>query len=210
MLLNFCDSSLRTEVKGSAVSTEGYEVENLVNKSEKGFMAYACIKPPVHVDFHFIANIRISHIIIWPSVGAQKSSGFQILSKSTDEINTLYTSISTGYLKSSHSGILFQRSDIDPMKISSPSNFFQRRLKSTDLRLINFVSKLRICIQKTENSVPALGKVEIWGEVSPQCGKDVVASICSLWSQRNVSKPVFIDNRKSLTKTDSNTTPTKK
>lgn len=195
MLLNFCDPSLRTEVKCSTVSTEGYEVENLLNKSEKGFMVYSCIKPPIHVDFHFICNIRISHIIIWPSVGAQKSCGFQILSKFSDEINVAYTPISNGYLNPSHSGIIFHRSDIDPSTISSPSNFLQCRLKSSNVRLVNLVNKLRISIMKTANSVPALGKIEIWGNVSPQCGKDVIATVCSLWSQRNICPTVFIDNK---------------
>lgn len=197
MLLNFCDSSLRTEVKCSTISTEGHEVENLVNKSQKGFMVYSCIKPPIHVDFHFICNIRISHIIIWPSVGAQKSSGFQIHTKSTDEITVSYTCISSnGYLNPSHSGIVFCRSDLDPTTISSPSNFLQSRLKSSNLRLVNFVNKLRISIVKTANSVPALGKVEIWGHVSPQCGKDVIATVCSLWSQRNnVCATVSIDKK---------------
>ena len=205
MLLNFCDPSLRTEVKCSTVSTEGYEVENLVNKSENGFMVYSCIKPPVHVDFHFVCNIRISHIIIWPSIGAQKSSGFQILAKSSDDTNTLYTTISNGYLKSFHSGILFHRSDIDPTKIYSPLNFLQCRMKSSESRLINYISKLRISVVKTENSVPALGKVEIWGNVSPQCGKDVVASIYSLWSQRNIFESVFDDKNEIPSKSDINT-----
>ncbi|XP_051160046.1 RING finger protein 37 [Leptopilina boulardi] len=204
MLINFCDPSLRTEVKCNTISTEGYDVENLVNKSQNGFMVYSCIKPPIHVDFQFICNIRISHIIIWPNVGAQKSSGFQIHTKSSDEITILYTCISNGYLNSSHSGIIFHRNDMDPSIISSPSNFLQCRLKSSNLRLVNYVNKLRISIVKTENSVSALGKVEIWGYVSPQCGKDVIATVCSLWSQRNVSSIVHNDNNKREESTSKN------
>ncbi|EFN83981.1 RING finger protein 37 [Harpegnathos saltator] len=47
--------------------------------------------------------------------------------------------------------------------------------------LITYTHGLRITICKTDNSVPALGRIEVWGTVSPRCGKDVVASVHTLW-----------------------------
>lgn len=190
MLVNFCDSSLRTDVTCSTVSTEGYEVENLVNNSEKGFLAYACIKPPVSVDFSFICNIQINHVIVWPQTGAQKSCGFQLSVKSTDSSNQPFTDVSTAYLKKEENGVLFYRRDIvNYEEISVPSTFLKRYIKTVNV--VNYVNVVRLRIVKTDNSVPAIGKIEIWGTVSPKCGKDVASNVMSLWINRhaNLSPP---------------------
>lgn len=62
MLFNFCDPRLRPEIQCSTVSTEGYEVTNLITGTDKGFLAYACIKPPINIDVTFICNICIYNI----------------------------------------------------------------------------------------------------------------------------------------------------
>ncbi|EFN66109.1 RING finger protein 37 [Camponotus floridanus] len=183
MLLNFCDPRLRPEIKCSTISTEGYEVTNLINDSCKGFLAYSCIKPPVHIDITFLCNIRINHILIWPSVGSQKSSGFQLYCKNTNDCNTPYTLLSSGFLSPSDAGLLFYPSDIKPEKIPAPANFLKRYIKVWIGHLTSYAHVLRITICKTEKSVPALGKIEVWGTVSPRCGKDIVANVYTLWSK---------------------------
>ncbi|XP_050449583.1 RING finger protein 37 [Cataglyphis hispanica] len=184
MLLNFCDPRLRPEIKCNTISTEGYEVTNLISDSCKGFLAYSCIKPPVHIDITFLCNIRINHILIWPSVGSQKSSGFQLYSRSTNDISTPYTLLSSGFLSPSDAGLLFYPNNIDPAKIDTPANFLKRYIKVSMQHLTMYAHVLRITVCKTEKSVPALGKIEIWGTVSPRCGKDVVASVYTLWTKQ--------------------------
>ncbi|XP_014469497.1 PREDICTED: RING finger protein 37 [Dinoponera quadriceps] len=183
MLFNFCDPRLRPEIKCSSISTEGYEVTNLISDSCKGFLAYSCIKPPIHIDITFLCNIRINHILIWPSVGSQKSSGFQLYSRNTNDENTPYILLSNGYLSHCDAGLLFHPADIDVKEIPVPKNFLKRYIKRSMQYLSAYTHDLRITICKTENSVPALGKIEVWGTVSPRCGKDVVASVYTLWSK---------------------------
>ncbi|CAL1673554.1 unnamed protein product [Lasius platythorax] len=187
MLLNFCDPRLRPEIKCSTISTEGYEVTNLISGSCKGFLAYSCIKPPVHIDITFLCNIRINHILIWPSVGSQKSSGFQLYCRNTNDHSTPHTLLSSGFLSTSDAGLLFYPNDIDPAKILTPANFLKRYIKISMQQLTMYAHVLRITICKTEKSVPALGKIEVWGTVSPRCGKDVVASVYTLWTQHQAT-----------------------
>ena len=185
MLLNFCDPRLRPEIQCSTVSTEGYEVNNLISDSDKGFLAYACIKPPVNIDITFLCNIHINHILIWPCVGSQKSSGFQLYAKTSNDTSVPYGLLAAGFLDHSNAGLLFYPSDVNHETIAAPPNFLKRYIKPSLRYLATYMSNLRICVCKTENSVPALGKIEVWGTVSPRCGKDTVASIYTLWSKQH-------------------------
>lgn len=205
MLLNFCDPRLRPEIKCSTISTEGYEVTNLIGVANKGFLAYSCMKPPVDIDITFLCNIRINHILIWPSVGSQKSSGFQLYGSNTNDFNTPYTLLSTGFLSPSDDGLLFYPSEVDPAKISVPPNFLKRYIKISLRHLTMYTHVLRITICKTEKSVPALGKIEVWGTVSPRCGKDVVASVHTLWTKPPAVLTLPITECKTAT-TSANTT----
>ncbi|CAK9795276.1 RING finger protein 37 [Anthophora plagiata] len=211
MFFNFCDPRLRPEIQCSTVSTEGYEITNLINDSDKGFLAYACIKPPVNIDITFLCNICVSHILIWPQVGLQKSSGFQLYAKTSNDNSVPYSLLATGFLNSSNTGLLFYPHNVNHETISVPENFLKRYIKPSLCYLSTYISSLRICICKTENSVPALGKIEVWGTVSPRCGKDTVASIFTLWSKQqstileSVEKPevtnlpvTTIDNNKEI------------
>ncbi|XP_011165030.1 RING finger protein 37 isoform X2 [Solenopsis invicta] len=182
MLLNFCDPRLRPEIKCSAINTDGYEVTNLINGSCKGYLAYSCIKPPIHIDITFLCNISINHVLIWPSVGSQKSSGFQLCSRNTTDSSIPYTVLSSGFLGPNDTGVLFYSGDLNPSEIPTPANFLRRYIKVSLAPLTTYAHVLRITICKTEKSVPALGKVEVWGTVSSRCGKDVVASVHTLWA----------------------------
>ncbi|KAJ8687838.1 hypothetical protein QAD02_023632 [Eretmocerus hayati] len=112
MLVNFCDASLRTEVTCSTISTEGHDVTNLTNNSCKGFLAYSCIKPPVSIDFSFICNVQVTHVIIWPQIGAQKSCGFKLSFKSSDASDECFTDVSTGFIQKEETGLLCYRRDL--------------------------------------------------------------------------------------------------
>ncbi|XP_076631861.1 RING finger protein 37 [Colletes latitarsis] len=184
MLFNFCDPRLRPEIECSTVSTEGHEVSNLINESDKGFLAYACIKPPVNIDISFLCNVSINHILIWPHVGSQKSSGFQLYAKTSNDSSVPYSLLGSGFLNHSNAGLLFCSSNVNHETISVPQNFLKLHIKPSLRYLTTYLSNLRVCICKTENSVPALGKIEVWGTVSPRCGKDTVASICTLWCKQ--------------------------
>lgn len=186
MLVNFCDRRLCPKIGCNTISTEGYEITNLINNSCKGFLAYSCIKPPVHIDIIFMCNIKINHVLIWPAVGAQKSSGFQLYSRTDDTSCTL---LSTGYLNPCDNGLLFYPADVDLRKISTPENFLKRYIKVSKRNLTTNTAGLRISICKTQNSVPALGKIEVWGTVSASCKTNIMKNVYALWSQYEI--PLF-------------------
>ncbi|XP_076164539.1 RING finger protein 37 isoform X2 [Ptiloglossa arizonensis] len=198
MLFNFCDPRLRPEIECSTVSTEGHEVSNLISDSDKGFLAYACIKPPVNIDITFLCNVSINHILVWPHVGSQKSSGFQLYAKTSNDNSVPYSLLATSFLDHSNAGLLFCLSD--HKAISVPHNFLKQHIKPSLRYLTTCLSNLRVCICKTENSVPALGKIEVWGTVSPRCGKDTVATICTLWCKQQSVTSEAVDKQSSVSK----------
>ncbi|XP_046735556.1 RING finger protein 37 [Diprion similis] len=193
MLLNFCHPCLRPEISCSTISTEGYDVKNLVSESSQGFLAYACIKPPINIDLTFICNVEISRVIVWPSVGSQKSSGFQLMAKSTTDIGAPYSTLSNAYLSDAQGGVIFYRRDINETLTSVPNGFLQRYIKISDHHAVNKATNLRLCIVKTENSVPAIGRIEVWGRVARYCGRDVIAGVNSLWTQEHSPSIPIID-----------------
>jgi len=93
--------------------------------------------------------------------------------------------MSSGRLSLHDTGLLFYSNDIDSTGILTPPNFLRCRIKASKGPVTTkYAHVLRITIYKTENSVPALGKVQVWGTVSPHCGKDVVASVHVLWAEQ--------------------------
>ena len=188
MLINFCRSCVNPSVNCSTVSNDGYEVTNLISDSNKGFLAYSAIKPPIHIDFTFVCAIQLIRVLIWSSVGAQKSSGFELSVKSHDNSSLEYRKVSSGFLSHEHSGILFYRRDISQGGYRAPKNFLDRYIQISQGGVDN-VRNLRISILKTANSVPAIGRVEIWGRVSTFCGKDIQAYVHGLWQNGNVQQP---------------------
>ncbi|KAI4504386.1 hypothetical protein M0802_000857 [Mischocyttarus mexicanus] len=189
VLMNFCAPCLQPKVTCDTISTDGYEVTNLIQDPCKGFLAYSCIKPPVQIVFTFPCNIQIHHICIWPSVGPQKSSGFQIYAK-TDNDSMPYTLLSNGCLSANDCGVLFYAANVNPANISIGPNFLQRYLKGSAQYIVSQTKSLKVSIFKTQNSVPALGKIEIWGSVSSNTSRDVIANVEALWSA--AQKSVFL------------------
>ncbi|XP_012268333.2 RING finger protein 37 [Athalia rosae] len=193
MLLNFCHPCLRPEISCSTISTEEYDVTNLISGSSKGFLAYSCIKPPINIDLNFICNVQIIRVIIWPAVGSQKSSGFQLLARSTNDPKVPFATLSSAFLNN-ESGVLFYRRDINETLTSVPPGFLARYIKISDQQAVNRASSLRLCIVKTENSVPAIGRIEVWGRASRCCGRDVIAEVNALWTQEH--SPCISESKK--------------
>ncbi|XP_015175951.1 PREDICTED: RING finger protein 37 [Polistes dominula] len=179
--MNFCAPCLQPKVTCDTISTEGYEVTNLIEDPCKGFLAYSCIKPPVQIVFTFPCNIQIHHICIWPSVGSQKSSGFQVYAK-TDNDFIPYTLLSSGCLSANDNGVLFYAANVNPANISVPPNFLKRYIKGSAWYTISQTKSLKVSIFRTQSSVPALGKIEVWGSVSPNTSRDIIRSVEALWS----------------------------
>lgn len=218
MDVNFCSHGLTVSVKSSAVTCDGYEVDNLISsdffKKQKGFLAERFIKPPVTLTFEFACDIQINYLVIQSNVGAQKSAGLEVLTSTNSDDNrgeiaqdTKLNSVAFGIIKSEETGFVFYRHGYDIRKKIPVDNFVFSTFKSSR----NLVTRvLTIKIFKTYgSSIPALGRVEVWGRPSSGCPKNVIDNVYNCWKQHvNRACPVFSDaevvmNRQCNNKTDS-------
>ncbi|KAK6177851.1 hypothetical protein SNE40_012734 [Patella caerulea] len=82
VLINFCHWSTNTNISCDKISSDGYEVENLISsdpyKKRKGYLAERFIKLPINITLHFPCPISIWRIVIDPVVGSQKSSSIGV------------------------------------------------------------------------------------------------------------------------------------
>lgn len=198
-MLNFCLSCFNTKVTSNQVSSDGYEVTNLVSSDVtrkcKGFLAYNAIKPPVEINFELICDINISHIIIWPQVGQQKSCGFKIEvgQKTQTHLSNLIT-VGQSYIE--NDGIVFKGNNCRVRDIEVPENFSITYL-SNKKNVLHCCSFIKLSVIKTLNStLPAIKSVEIWGECSVTCSPELKAEICQTWqSYKNHSNKIETVNK---------------
>ncbi|KAJ8868190.1 hypothetical protein PR048_031999 [Dryococelus australis] len=180
MLMNFCNSVLKPKVKSSCLCNEEYDVTNLISsnylKYSRGFVAYVVVKPPVFVEFEFVCPVNVSHVIIWSEVGGQKSSGLELFSK--HERNDTAAKIGWAMLRDGQPGVVFHQGDVEPGQV--PAGFVCTLLSERAAPLRN-VRNVVVRIFKTRSSVPALGRVEVWGEVSKSAPPALRASVLQLW-----------------------------
>lgn len=174
-MFNFLDCKLNPQVTSSCPATDGYEASNLITNDfqlkSKGFLAYTAIKPPVHIDFKLICPINIHYIKIWPSVGSQKSSAFEILVKNSAED---FNVVSKVYNK--NSGVIIYNRKFYSEK-SQCDNYTVHFFKSSEFRKFTCAEHLRLRILQTASSVPCIGNIEIWGNVSRICSKVTIDTI---------------------------------
>lgn len=215
MLLNFCDSRLYPKIICDKVSVDGHEVENLISenfsKRQKGFLGESFIKPPVLVTLSFPCNIEIKRIIINPCVGAQKSSGIEIYSRSNQvRSGPLWRDVSVnppkekndyefivsavfspiGKVQLSNPGSvcfenqLFQSQtgkELQPVSETSYENCVY--LKGRNSRNLNYVSDLNIRIMKTASGRSvAIKSIEVWGQPSRSVPQSVRQKLGQLFT----------------------------
>ncbi|XP_054766558.2 RING finger protein 37-like [Lytechinus pictus] len=210
MAINFCSLAFGTKVACSSVSSDGYEVENLLKAGKygqmKGFLAEYFIKPPVTITFTFPFKIDICSIIIDPNVGSQKSSGVEIFSATIpdgkessgmqDEADrngrsesfVVSTNIGKGYCNSAAPRLIyFSNRRYRPLhKLPTKSPDYQegigdvlvRDIRCSSPACVRNVNQIAIKITRVHGaSVPALKKVEIWGQPAVSCEKPLIQNI---------------------------------
>lgn len=189
-MINFCCPALNPRVQCSTVSTDGYEVTNLVSsdadEARKGFLAYRAIKPPVTITINFCSRVNVSHVILWAQVGNQKSTGFEIYANCASRTKPdEYQKAAFGYLQGDEIGIIFYRriSYQECLKSTKHLNSFAwKAIPGSTCFFLNNAGSLQIKIIKTKSSVPALARVEVWGRPSTSCDEAVKRNIFELWA----------------------------
>ena len=84
MLEDFCSTLWDTRVQCDRISSDGYDVSNLVSrdtvKKHRGFLAERFVKPVVSILVTFPFPINVCAINVNPRVGSQEICGLEILS----------------------------------------------------------------------------------------------------------------------------------
>lgn len=194
MDFNFLDPKLLPKVNCSAPTMDNYEVENLINENDqirsRGFLAYSSIKPPIDVNFELLCPTSMHYILIVTTVGTQRSTGVEILAKSSSISD--FISIARAQLNH-ESGIIACNSRIYSSSKPPPKHTEDFQLcffKSNTFRTFINASEVKIRIFRTDKSVPCLAKVEIWGKVSKMCSAVTVQTV-----NRLMEKRVFVQQK---------------
>lgn len=91
MLADFCHGLWDTRIDSDTVSSEGYEVSNLISrdkfKKKRGFLAARFVKPVVTILVSFPFPVDLYAVNINPQVGAQKTCGLEMFSASLKSRN---------------------------------------------------------------------------------------------------------------------------
>lgn len=215
MLLNFCDSRLYPKIICDKVSVDGHEVENLISenfsKRQMGFLGESFIKPPVLITLSFPCNIEIKRIIINPCVGAQKSSGIEIYSRSDQvRLGPVWKDVPLNLPKQKNAYEFIVSAVFSPIgkvQLSNPGSVcFENKLfqslsvkesepisetkynhcvdlKGRNSRNLNFVSDLNIRITKTASGRSvAIKSIEVWGQPSRSVPQSVREKLSQLFS----------------------------
>lgn len=179
MLINFSFEGLATIIC-SRPNSEEYPVSNLLSKNPqlraKGFMTDYFVKPPVDIVYKFPSPINLDSVIVNCAVGSQKSSVIRV---SVVHENGTEKSLAVGEVKSSKSVIHFHRF----------ANKNKCEPNRTYISMYNApyfvkVAHLKITILRTESStIPALGSVEIWGNVSKGADQQLFKTITKKWRE---------------------------
>lgn len=187
-LINACDPIFNANIQldGSCISREDYSVENLISPDvglqKRGFLCETFIRPPISLTFSFPFAFDIKYVVIGTRVGGQKSSGFQIWAGRSNNTQKICSMITNKEM------IIFHDNSTD---LSIFGNDYDKCCFNISAsRNIRSAEKLSVGIFKTENSIPAIGKLEIWGKVSCSVPKEIYQSIIRNWEESKIPKQI--------------------
>lgn len=143
-LVNFCLAPLTKSVECTSVSADDHQVDNLTSQHAhqrlKGFRVEHFIRPPVHLDFHFLAPVNIACVIIKPEL------------TENSEINLTASAISGTPNTPQHQTALCGRGSVkgEGAVLVLKNRAFERRVHSkVDLSLSSSVLGSRITFSDT-------------------------------------------------------------
>lgn len=184
--MNACDPifNVNIQLDGSCVSLDNHSVSNLVSSDaelrKKGFLSEGFIRPPVSVTVCFPFAFDIKYVIIGTRVGGQKSSGFQMFAGHGDNVRKICSLITD------KDSIIFHNNSTD---LSSFGNDYDKSCFFISAsRNIRSAEKLTVRIFKTANSIPAIGKLEVWGNISYSVPREICQSLTRLWEETKYPK----------------------
>lgn len=185
----------------SCISREDYNVKNLTSPDaslrKRGFLCETFIRPPVSLSIRFPFAFDINYVVIGTRVGGQKSSGFQVSAGRNDNIQKICSMITE------KDAIVFHDNNTD---LSTFGNDFDKCCFNISAsRNIRSAEKLSVRIFRTVNSIPGIGKLEVWGQISFNVPKKMRQAIICNWeeSKKPKKKQIEVNNTHQITENNS-------
>lgn len=168
--VNLVQHELGTTITSPHISSDGYDITNLLTNSSNGFLVEHFIKPPIFIHIEFICNIFVHEIIINTRVGTQKSKGIEIL---VDD-----TTVGKCFLNSQQDVVQWVRnSNTDKIKDCTRNDAFSKCNFYTGAhRHLNSTKRITIKVFKTENSsLVSMKNLKIFGSINKKTntGQDI-------------------------------------
>lgn len=180
--MNACDPVFNVSVRldGGCVSSDSHPVDNLVSPDprlrQKGFLAAGFVRPPVSVTVRLPCAFDIKYAVIGTRVGGQKSSGFQLFAGRGDgrDARKICSAVTD------RGSIVFHNNTAD---LSGFGDDHERSCFFISAgRHARSVDTLTVRVFRTANaSVPGIGKLEVWGNVSGSAPASVRRALTRLW-----------------------------
>lgn len=119
-------------------------------------------------------------MVIGTRVGGQKSSGFQLSAGRNDNIQKICSIITE------KDTIIFHDNNTDLSMFGNDSDKCCFNISAS--RNIRSAEKLSVRIFRTVNSIPGIGKLEIWGNISFFVPKEIRQTIINKWEESKIPK----------------------
>ena len=191
-LINFCLAPLTRHLECTSVCADDYSATNLISRDphlrQKGFRVEHFIRPPVHLNFYFLAPVSIAHVLVQPDLMEGTEARVSIFTSSattpvpqqrqqqqmvlcgrgavTAEKNVLV--LRNKSFEGKHKGL--DAACVLGSHIS-PNDLIQR--SEQPLKQMNNVRLLKLSITQFSGPRPvALKLVEVWGTLGSCCTRE--------------------------------------
>ena len=78
-LLDFCSDGLCQSITASSATSDGFEAENLLSSTGKGFLAAGFVRPPVSLTLEFCCPLVLYQVRLGLRLSQQHTTGLQLL-----------------------------------------------------------------------------------------------------------------------------------
>ncbi|EDO47711.1 predicted protein, partial [Nematostella vectensis] len=210
MIINLTESLFSPRLQCSSVCCDGYSPNNLISENwrerSQGFLAAHFVKPPVDLLFQIPFPVNIESVLIKPKVGSQISCGIDVFvagivpvnqpsqkrkSRNTKQNDTVGTepdpgrkSICRSYDTEGRALIMRNRRFQERAPIKGTTSMDGGETSERDFfhtHSLYYVTHVVVRVWRVvRSSVPAIGKVDIFGQVSASCSPTIVQQVIDI------------------------------
>ena len=192
-LVNFCQGSLTKHVECTSVCADDHPVENLLagptSHGPRGFRVEHFVRPPVHLDFHFLAPVDVACVVVKPALSGEESAVSLVVSAGTAHSapGSEPVQVGRGSVRGEGAVLLlknrvFERRCGCRVDLGSFSGVLGSRVTQTDtkrklveesLKDVRNVGSLRLTVSYFSGPRPvSLELVEVWGTLGAYVARD--------------------------------------